>query len=98
VLLALVVGDHDAFPFAFEEARLADDTVRSMDHKRLFPSELEFGSDRWIVHDIGELVSRLQLEDIDGTHVPAMSAPGALLQLHNDFDHGWFPGPDQAKG
>ena len=33
VLLPLVVGNDDAFPFALEEARFANDTVRPVHHE-----------------------------------------------------------------
>jgi hypothetical protein len=98
MLLTLVVRDRDAFPFALEEARLAHNTVRPVDHERLFPSELEFGTDGRIVHHLGELVSRLKFENIDGTDIPAVSTTGALLHLHNDFDHGRVPARTKQRG
>ena len=98
VLLPLVVRDGDALPFALEETCFANDTVRPVDHERLFPPELEFGSHCRIVHDLGKLVSGFEFEDVDGTDIPAVRAPGALLELYNDFNHSRTPGPPEAEG
>ena len=41
--VALIVGDDDAFAFAFEEAGLADDALGTVHRDGLLPAELELG-------------------------------------------------------
>src|SRR5208282_1344952 len=77
----------DALALALEEAGLAHDAFGAVDREGLLAPELELRPDYRIVHDIGQLVSRTQFEDVDRTHVAAVGAARALGDVDIDLDH-----------
>jgi hypothetical protein len=85
--LSLVVGDRNALAFALEQTGLADDAVGAMNDEGFLASELELGPYGRVVHDIGKLVSRFELEDVHRAHVSAVGTTGALFHDDNDLDH-----------